>query len=458
MDTITKNINIKSFITFIFILFPISFVIGPALMEVLNFILILFLLKYIAEDKKFLKIFNNQILILIIIFNFIILISSINSDYIQSLKYPLTFFRYILFSTACYLVILLYPHLIKKISIVFIVLFIILFFGALYEYIFKQHCGYFNSGNAFIIEGEICLKISDFFVGSFTRADRQSSFFGDELILGSFISRLLPFLIGIIFFSYSKFKFPKILIYSIVLLSFFTVVLSGERASLIYCSFFIFIFFCVVNEKLIYKVYFFIFLFLILIISFFSFKQVNVRMIESYNQIKLSFEEKIFFSKDHHYHGITAYRIFLDHKILGSGPNTFRDMCQKDQYHLNKSDIKYIIVDNTLVKDIPDMALINVTGCSSHPHNLYLQLLSETGIFGTTIPVLFQFIIFILMIKNIFKIQKFPNNNRLKCEIFLLSAFFISLFPLIPSGNFFNNWLNFVYFYPLGFYLYIKNV
>ena len=141
----------------------------------------------------------------------------------------------------------------------------------------------------------------------------------------------------------------------------------------------------------------------------------------------------------------------MDYKILGSDPHTFRYICKKEKYHLNKPDIKFG-VDGT-----PDVAPTNSTGCSTHPHNLYLQLLSETGVVGIIIPLLFQIILLIILTKSIFKIQKFPDDNRLRCEIFLISAFFISLFPLIPSGNFFNNWLSFIYFYPLGFYLYIKN-
>ena len=37
-----------------------------------------------------------------------------------------------------------------------------------------------------------------------------------------------------------------------------------------------------------------------------------------------------------------------------------------------------------------------------------------------------------------------------------VSAVFINLWPIIPSGNFFNNWLSMIYFYPIGFYLYFK--
>ena len=47
MNTITNTLNIKSFITLIFVLIPISFVVGPATIEVLNLFLIIFFLKKI---------------------------------------------------------------------------------------------------------------------------------------------------------------------------------------------------------------------------------------------------------------------------------------------------------------------------------------------------------------------------------------------------------------------------
>ena len=35
----------------------------------------------------------------------------------------------------------------------------------------------------------------------------------------------------------------------------------------------------------------------------------------------------------------------------------------------------------------------------------------------------------------------------------MLSAILISLWPFIPTGNFFNNWLCIIYFFPVGLYL-----
>ena len=38
-------------------------------------------------------------------------------------------------------------------------------------------------------------------------------------------------------------------------------------------------------------------------------------------------------------------------------------------------------------------------------------------------------------------------------QVCLLSGFLITLWPLTPNGNFFNNWLMIVYSLPIGFYL-----
>ena len=85
-----------------------------------------------------------------------------------------------------------------------------------------------------------------------------------------------------------------------------------------------------------------------------------------------------------------------------------------------------------------------------------MQLLSETGIFGT-IPILILFIYtfyFILIRSMLFKqINKAKISN---IYIILLSSLFMNLWPFIPTGNFFNNWLSVMYFFPIGFILYNK--
>ena len=85
------------------------------------------------------------------------------------------------------------------------------------------------------------------------------------------------------------------------------------------------------------------------------------------------------FSKPHNDMYITAYRIFLDNKLLGVGPRQYRNTCQ---------DYK-----------------VSEYSCETHPHNTYLELLSESGIFG----FLTVFILFILICY--FSIKHFIING-----------------------------------------------
>ena len=36
----------------------------------------------------------------------------------------------------------------------------------------------------------------------------------------------------------------------------------------------------------------------------------------------------------------------------------------------------------------------------------------------------------------------------------ILTGLFINLWPIVPSGNFFNNWLSVMIFFPIGFLKY----
>ena len=77
--------------------------------------------------------------------------------------------------------------------------------------------------------------------------------------------------------------------------------------------------------------------------------------------------------------------------------------------------------------------------CSNHAHNYYLELLSEAGIVGTSLMIIF----FLILLKNsFFYIKKY--NQKTNTELILLVPviinIFIDIWPVRSSGSFFTTW------------------
>ena len=77
--------------------------------------------------------------------------------------------------------------------------------------------------------------------------------------------------------------------------------------------------------------------------------------------------------------------------------------------------------------------------CSSHPHNGPLELLSEIGITGTLIFIIFLFFI----LRKVYMDFKLKRSNHLfiisSNLIFLIIPCFY-LLPILPNGSFFTSW------------------
>ena len=119
-------------------------------------------------------------------------------------------------------------------------------------------------------------------------------------------------------------------------------------------------------------------IFLLFLISI-SNPEVKKRMIDTtIKQTNILEEDKVLFSTEHEALYSVSINIFKDHQLFGIGPKLFRIYCNFEEYKIR-------------------------FGCSTHPHNTYIQLLTETGIFGT-LPIIFVlFFTFHFFIKTFFK-------------------------------------------------------
>ena len=260
---------------------------------------------------------------------------------------------------------------------------------------------------------------------------RISSFFGTELIMGSYLSRLFPLLFGLFLLKKNS-KFEVYYIGVLFILIDVLIYISGERASFIFLN--LSTLFIIILIKKYQKFRLFTFICALVLIAGLTvcYDKLADRMItDTFRSVGLLKESqnKNIFSPGHDSLIKTAYNMFLDKPIFGHGPKMFRVICKDEKYARG------------------------VAPCNTHPHNFYVQLLAETGIIGFSF--LFSAFAYVLycayrQLKSIVLRQKRYLTDYQVC---LLAGILITVWPLTTNGNFFNNWLMVVYSLPVGFYL-----
>jgi O-antigen ligase len=126
-------------------------------------------------------------------------------------------------------------------------------------------------------------------------------------------------------------------------------------------------------------------------------------------------------------HYLTSIEIFKENKLFGTGLKTFRVKCN----------------DVSLKKYYDSNDGRFYSGCSTHPHQYYFEILSELGIIGLLLFISF----FSYLTYRIF------NHFFITKNLILLAAgsfFIIQLIPLLPTGSFFTSFGSTIFFINIG--------
>ena len=399
------------------LLFPAAQISGSFLTDFFLILISIIFLTIYNKDKEFIisKIFFFNFFIIFYIF---LATRSIFSDSVMlSLKSSAPYIRFGIFSLAVFFILKNNKNFIRHFYIILFITLIILLFDGYFQF--------FTGKNIFGWENP--------------RPDRLGGLFFEELILGSYLSKILPIFLAFTFIN-KKFL-NKRYIFLIIFLTYLLIFLTGERSAFLLSTFYLIL----ISPFLIKLKKFIIFLILVTV-SFSALIFLNKDIKSRYvDQMLLhgiyKNQDTIIFMPDHIGLFTSAIDIFQKNIFFGSGVKTFRINCKY-------TDENKII---SLQKEIPTVAF-----CSTHPHNYYLQLLAETGITG----FLFIFLIFLKLSFNYLKQMYFLINNKKeinKSYICILTGLIVMIWPLTTSGSFFNNWICSNLFLTIGIYLFISS-
>jgi O-antigen ligase len=415
-NSVKEKFIFYNFPVFLFSLIPFFLITGPFLSDLSVSLISLLFLIYCLKEKKFSYFKNKYFYFFLIFWSYLIFNSLINNFNFNSLKISFFYFRYGVFVIALVALLNTEDKFIKYFFYCIFICFAALILDGFYQYFVGEN------------------------ILGFKSTGRITSFFGDEKILGSYLCRLWPIFFGLSIFIIKQKNKLFFLLILIFILSESLVFLSGDRAAFFYINLSA-IFVILFSQKLL-KLRLITLLSSILLLVIISFinptakERVFDQTLRQMNLIDKNKKEqdKIYiFSKEHTEIYLAAYRIFLDNKILGAGVKNFRNICKDERYNVHRDS------------------------CSNHPHNTYLQTLSETGIIG------FSFLIFVLFYfcKYIFMhlILRFKGKYYFNdFQICVLSGILIYLWPIAPTGSIFSNWLNIAMILNLPFLIWSRKL
>ena len=414
MNTINSKSDHKIFfLNIIFSLIPLSFIAGNLPLNTNIIVLILLPIFFRLEIFKIQINFIDKIIFFFFAYVLFVGLVNFSENYnVRSVEVNLYLFGKSFFYLRYLLLYIVIRFLIEKnflnlkwffVSSSFFTIFVCL--DLIYQYYFGQNIFGYEPVNTRTLSGP----------------------FGDEAIAGGYIQRFFIFLIFLIlgFFNNSFFKNKKI--YSIIIITAFVgisavgIILSGNRMPFILFVMILFLY-ALFEKKIRYSLFFLV---LVIIVAFNflpnnsdirknagNFKQQSKHMISflisweiNRDDVYTPFNIKVplYFAEFE-----TFYDTWKMNKIIGGGIRSFRINCPKR--------------DN--------VQLSERATCNTHPHNYYLEILTDLGLIGLiVILILFSNILYRSFIKI-----KFIYGNFLPPFFFVFLA---EIFPFKSTGSFF---------------------
>ena len=132
----------------------------------------------------------------------------------------------------------------------------------------------------------------------------------------------------------------------------------------------------------------------------------------------------------------TGYKLFTDNKIFGVGNKNFRMLCDVD---FREKLIKNIDLDKKNLR------------CNTHPHQIYIEIIAEHGLFGLLI---------LLGMLSIFIISNFNFISKKKDLLlgFQFLILMVTFIPILPGGSFFTSFNATLFWMNLGFFYAHKKI
>ena len=436
---IIKNIKIEEIII---IIFPFIIITGPALPDTLALVLIIYFLINFYKDKNINFKDDYWILFFFIIFLWFIFISFFAYNIYLSFIDAIIFIRFFLFTLAVYYFCTKNINLFKYILISIFLSTTFVSLDTLFQF--------YNYETAIGFKGDLFNIYPEGLYG------RLSGPFRD-LVPGSYLSRFYFFIL-ILFSLNEKIFNNKLLVFIFIIflgIVFAVIFFSGEQMSV--ATTLMGYFMIMIFIKQLRKIVFFI------VFAGITFIAINKLAHPYYNDFLVIEQtarhegliiERYFECKDkpniecvkqfkkqppitsilkdfrHSPYGEiynTSLQMWLNNKITGVGLNNFHEVCTNDlsynEYH------QYF-------------------GCGSHPHNYYIQALTESGLPGL--------ILFIFLVLSFF--YKFKDFLKYKHQVFGLIILLILFWPIMSTGSFLKNWNMIFTCYLLGITLKINSL